>query len=358
MKYNAQTGKELMRKYLGRPELTKRIEHSTAVGVFSSKVARKIAQKNPELHLDTDLCEFLGYIHDIGYSVSDEKHEVYTIDILQKEGVDPQTARKAMHGQLVEQFGEKEGNINQYMPKGIEGIILTYCDMSVGIGEPVTIKERATEIIERIKVNPTMSEQLKKDIEDNMHKALPRFERYEKTILTLAGVQSVKEFNTIIIIAPDFQEIRGPLVFLAGPIQGAENWQKIAIELILKENPFINIASPRGDYSKRKFDYNTQIDWETRYLNQAANTGAILFWLAKEKEHICNRAYAQTTRFELGEWIAKHKFNKNIKLSIGIEPGFSGEKYLRRRIKQDCPEIVIHRTLIKVCKDIIQKLKS
>ncbi len=195
MEINAQTGKLLMEKYLGNnPKLAKRLEHSVSVGDFASKVAKRIAQSNPELNLNVDLCEFLGYCHDIGYSVADGKHEVFTVDILQKEGVDPQTAKMAMHGQLAEQFGEKEGNVQRFTPVGIEGIILTYCDMSVRVGEPVTIKERATEIIERIKSIPTMPEALKKDIEDNMMKALPRFERYEWIVLVLARVGSAKEF--------------------------------------------------------------------------------------------------------------------------------------------------------------------
>ncbi|VVB80930.1 HD domain protein [uncultured archaeon] len=195
MNYNAQTGRELMQKYLGNePKLAKRLEHSVAVGDFSSKVARRITQRNPELSLDADLCEFLGYSHDIGYSVADGKHEVHTVDILQKEGVESQVARKAMHGQLVEQFGVKEGDTARYMPAGIEGMILTYCDMSVRTGEPVTIRERAAEIVGRIKGIPTMPEQLKKDIEENMYNALPRFERYEQAVLALAGVSSAKEF--------------------------------------------------------------------------------------------------------------------------------------------------------------------
>ena len=159
----------------------------------------------------------------------------------------------------------------------------------------------------------------------------------------------------VVIKAPDFKKVEGLLIFLAGPIQGAENWQEVAIGLILKGNFSLNIASPRGDYSKRKFDYNTQVDWETHYLNLAAKFGVILFWLAKEKEHICNRSYAQTTRFELAEWITKYNFDKKLRLSIGIESGFSGERYLIRRIKQDHPEIIISSTLDSVCRDAIQK---
>ena len=155
-----------------------------------------------------------------------------------------------------------------------------------------------------------------------------------------------------IITAPDYKAVEGPIVFLAGPIQGAEDWQRRAIEFIAGENPVLNIASPRGDYSNRKFDYNTQVDWETHYLNEAARTGAILFWLEKEKEHLCDRAFAQTTRFELAEWVTKYGQDRNLRLSIGIEPGFSGERYLRRRMGQDYPEIKIYSTLDDVCREV------
>ena len=84
-----------------------------------------------------------------------------------------------------------------------------------------------------------------------------------------------------------------------------------------------------------------QVDWETCYLNKAAQNGAILFWLAKETSHHPERAYAQTTRFELAEWKTKYKQNK-INLLVGIEPKFPGERYIRHRFGQDCPEIHIH----------------
>jgi len=184
-----------MEKYLGNnPGLAKRLEHSQSVGDFACKVAERVAERNPELGLDAKLIGFLGYVHDIGYSVSDAKHEVHSVNILKKEGVEDAVAGKAMHGQLAEQFGETEGNVAQYLPIGLEGMILTYSDMSVRTGEPVPMVERAAEIIARIKAVPTMPEQLKQDIETNMYKALPRFERYEKIVLALAGVQSAREF--------------------------------------------------------------------------------------------------------------------------------------------------------------------
>ncbi len=161
--------------------------------------------------------------------------------------------------------------------------------------------------------------------------------------------------SNMIIIVPDFEKITGPLAFLAGPIQGAEDWQKRAIE-IFSQNPSLNVASPRGDYVGKKFDYNVQVDWESHHLALASRSAGILFWLAKEKEHFCHRAYAQTTRFELAKWMARYTFDKSIKLFIGIESGFSGEKYIRRISGQDCPEITIHSSLEDVCKELIQKI--
>lgn len=196
MAYDRKNGKALMQKYLGTDKLEQRLEHTQGVADFAFKVATRIQLKNPELpDFDPEFVGFLGFVHDIGYSIAAEKHEVHTINILvDKENIPPRVARFAMHGQLREQYGVKEGILLRYLPYGLEGMVLTYADMSVRIGEPITLKERAKEIIERVKHIATMSEQLKKNIEENMYKALPRFERYEKIVLALAGVNSAKEF--------------------------------------------------------------------------------------------------------------------------------------------------------------------
>ena len=196
MKYNCKLGSDIMKKYLGTDDLQKRLEHSEGVAEFAFKVAQQIKGNNPELtSFEPEFVGFLGYVHDIGYSVEAEKHETHTVDLLnEREGIYAKRARMAMHGQLVEQFGEIEGNVEQYMPHGIEGMILTYADMSVRTGGPIALKDRAEEIVERVKGIPGMPDQLKLDIETNLYKALPRFEKYERIVLALAGVESVKDF--------------------------------------------------------------------------------------------------------------------------------------------------------------------
>lgn len=85
----------------------------------------------------------------------------------------------------------------------------------------------------------------------------------------------------------------------------------------------IVIASPRNtrlNVSQTDFDFDSQIDWETKHLNLAAKSGIILFWLSNELIHFCNRAFAQTTRFELGEWLAKSsREQRNSSVHISLE---------------------------------------
>lgn len=161
-----------------------------------------------------------------------------------------------------------------------------------------------------------------------------------------------------IIIAPTYLEkIEGPLIFLAGPIQGARRWQDLAIQVITSSAPDLYISSPRrvleekGDFTQAK--YNEQVDWETYHLRRAAENGAIMFWLAKEFEHKCDRAYAQTTRFELAEWKVRHE-RDGVKLAIGIEEGFTGARYLIRRLSQDCSDIKLYPTLEDTCREAIR----
>ena len=49
----------------------------------------------------------------------------------------------------------------------------------------------------------------------------------------------------MILLPPTYQDITGPVIFLAGPIQGAPLWQDQAITLLSTMAPHIHIASPR-----------------------------------------------------------------------------------------------------------------
>lgn len=123
-------------------------------------------------------------------------------------------------------------------------------------------------------------------------------------------------------------------IFLAGPIQDAPDWQSKAIDYLNthRGDKTFQIACPRRSYKEREFSYDVQVNWETKHLEMAANNGVVLFWLANQETFNPTRAYAQTTRYELAEWLTKHEL-EDANVVLGIQPGFSGERYIKMRNK-------------------------
>jgi len=143
----------------------------------------------------------------------------------------------------------------------------------------------------------------------------------------------------VLIVSPDEPPaVTGPVIFLAGPIQGAKDWQAEAARRI---GDRAHVANPRRpEFPAGAFD--EQVRWESRWLARAT---VVLFWLAAEHEHRCDRAYAQTTRFELGEWLAKAP----ARVVAGGEESFPGMRYLRAR------GIPIHSTLEATVEEAVRR---
>lgn len=148
-----------------------------------------------------------------------------------------------------------------------------------------------------------------------------------------------------------------PLIFLAGPIQGAPDWQTEAIELIGAQAPEIWIANPRRSYIDGSFVYEDQVDWETFHIRRAMELGTLVFWLAAPVVNHPDRAYAQTTRIEIAEAKVRHEWMGG-NVVVGIEEGFSGERYIRRRWSQDAPGIPILQSLEATCEKAIEMTRD
>jgi hypothetical protein len=162
-----------------------------------------------------------------------------------------------------------------------------------------------------------------------------------------------------IIVPPTRIPLTGSLIFLVGPIKGASDWQKYAIQYLAARTD-ATIASPRRpDYSESEdFDeekFNEQTDWEHDHLYYAARHGVTLAWLARHTEIIPGRAHAQTTRYELGEAATLNRVF-GIRLVVGIEKGFSGERYLRRTMGKKNPNVCIFSDLTQTCEEAIKLL--
>lgn len=176
--------------------------------------------------------------------------------------------------------------------------------------------------------------------------------------------------------APARIDVVGPVIFLAGPIAwGPTSWHDRAIALITELAPELTIANPRRDPAasaklwNRKEDevvwggadfpdqaYDEQMDWEAHYLRRAATHGVVLFWLAREVTHNCERPHAQTTRFELAE-SKERAAREGARLAVGIEEGFTGARYIRRKLAQDCPQVPLCTTLEDTCRAAIAQCR-
>jgi hypothetical protein len=160
-----------------------------------------------------------------------------------------------------------------------------------------------------------------------------------------------------VLLPPTIAAVEVPLIFLAGPIQGAPDWQAEAILWFNAEAPDLTVASPRREYPPEEFDYAAQVDWETHHLRLAAERGVILFWLAREAVSVPGRSYAQTSRFELAEWKVRHE-RDGVRLVVGLEDGFSGARYIRHRFGRDCPAVPLVPSLEQACRAAAELIRA
>lgn len=116
-------------------------------------------------------------------------------------------------------------------------------------------------------------------------------------------------------------------VFLAGPIQGSPNWQHSVENLFVngQQNSNVIFLSPRR-LSYDNFNYEEQVLWEKKYM---ALADVILFWIPEAVENTEGRSYAQTTRTEFGEYLARGK-----KIIFGAYKEFPGIRYFESKLKQ------------------------
>lgn len=135
----------------------------------------------------------------------------------------------------------------------------------------------------------------------------------------------------------------GPLIYLAGPVQGCDDWQADAIDTLGSLAPDLHIANPRARNFRGALD--AHLDWERAYASRAS---VILCWLARENQHRCNRAFAGQTRFELGTWAARAQADQ-LRLVVGVDRAFSGRAYLTRRLALDFPHVPVCRSLRQAC---------
>jgi len=159
------------------------------------------------------------------------------------------------------------------------------------------------------------------------------------------------------------QELGAPLIFLAGPIRSAPNWQDEAINLLFSQEPNLVIASPRRGVRDKiaahiatgdENYFPRQRAWERHYLDIASKTGAILFWLPGEAEHDCQKVYGAMTRVEIGQWMTRYNFDKHVRFCVGSDGKFPELNIIEFDLKMDAYDKDIKKTLEETCSEAVR----
>ncbi len=152
--------------------------------------------------------------------------------------------------------------------------------------------------------------------------------------------------------------IEEPIIFLAGPIRSAPNWQDDAIKCILNKNSNLTVASPRRGIRENISKYvlkgnetyfSRQREWELHYLHKASKNGSILFWLCGEEEHNCNKVYGAMTRVEIGEWMAHYNHDRSLHFCVGSDSKFSELHTVEYDLKHYAPDKQIIKAKNSIC---------
>ena len=142
------------------------------------------------------------------------------------------------------------------------------------------------------------------------------------------------------VIVPITPTLESPLVFLAGPIRGAGDWQADMAEQVFAEAPSAHIACPSRWESTHHLAHhfyqpfsrapNRQLVWERHYLKQAGLEpnvpGCVLFWLGLESvddPHPGPEPYAMDTRREIGKFTAFAEM-MDVRVVVGGDRRFHG----------------------------------
>lgn len=130
----------------------------------------------------------------------------------------------------------------------------------------------------------------------------------------------------------------GPLFYLAGPVDGCDDWRTKCCERIRNRIPNFYAVLPGVSEEGHPLNsflmegenryFYSQIPWEDHYKDIASKTGCIIFWLPKDSKNnpaVGADPYAMTIRDQVGEWRGRFVYNRKIQMVVGIEPGFPGQ---------------------------------
>jgi hypothetical protein len=106
--------------------------------------------------------------------------------------------------------------------------------------------------------------------------------------------------------------------------------------------------------------FERQTDWEGYYLEHASQKGCIIFWLAcedKENPRTDGEPYGRDTYGELaGYGWGRFKYEPNIHVVVGAEPGYHGLSVIKRNFSNKFGgDFPIYSTMEETVKAAVRK---
>lgn len=135
------------------------------------------------------------------------------------------------------------------------------------------------------------------------------------------------------------RDIVEPLFYLAGPIRGGGDWQYQGYQELASRLPQFTVAIPSRYESGHPLHsqqlsglagiFERQTLWERNYMESAAVSGCLIFWLPNESKAAPREDghYGRDTLGELGEWRGRLMSNNRsatLSVVIGAESEFPG----------------------------------
>ncbi len=139
-----------------------------------------------------------------------------------------------------------------------------------------------------------------------------------------------------------YQRRKDPFIYLGGPVLGAADWQYDMTELLRERVPGCIVANPKNcrpghphhrlrlPEGPESQHFERQRLWERHYMLHAAKTarrGALIFWLSDEdrkRPRADGNPFAMITRMEVGEWLGRLMYDRNLRVVIGADKAFPG----------------------------------
>ena len=142
------------------------------------------------------------------------------------------------------------------------------------------------------------------------------------------------------IEAPAIYEGKGPSLFLAGGLTGAEDWQ-LEIARLLTNTPWTLLNPRRRTFPKAPDAAEEQIRWEYDHLRRAT---ARLFWFPPQT--LCPIAL-----FELGAWSRGSE-----PLLVGVHPAYQRRLDVRVQLSLARPDVTLVSTLEELAAQAVKLL--